>query len=211
MATYNEAETIGALLTQLDTYRVIVVDDHSPDGTGALAARFPHVTLISRPGKLGVASAYLEGFRAALALKPRFIVQMDAGGTHRPEDVRWLLNAARLTGVDLVIGARAFKGYGYRSLISRGAAWLMRRLGLSVTDATCGFRCWRAGLLGELDFDAVRSRGFAFQLELLYQAHQAGAGIVQVAIPYRLTNSSFRWGMVREALSVWARLAVRGA
>jgi glycosyltransferase involved in cell wall biosynthesis len=209
IATYNEAESIGALLAGLRDFHCIVVDDSSPDGTGAIVRTFAHATLLTRPAKLGIASAYVAGLRAALATEAEWIVQMDAGGTHRPEDAEQLVQVAELFNADLVIGSRFLaRGWrGYRTAISLGAAWLMRRLGVPVHDATSGFRCWRADFLRGLDLDAVRARGFAFQLELLYQAHRAGGSIVEMPIPYTLTTSTFNGGMVREALGVWMRLA----
>jgi glycosyltransferase involved in cell wall biosynthesis len=209
IATYNEAESIGALLAGLRDFHCIVVDDSSPDGTGAIVRTFAHATLLTRPAKLGIASAYVAGLRAALATEAEWIVQMDAGGTHRPEDAEQLVQVAELFNADLVIGSRFLaRGWrGYRTAISLGAAWLMRRLGVPVHDATSGFRCWHADFLRVLDLDAVRARGFAFQLELLYQAHRAGGSIVEMPIPYTLTTSTFNGGMVREALGVWMRLA----
>jgi|LAHQ01.1.fsa_nt_gb dolichol-phosphate mannosyltransferase len=209
IATYNEAETIGALLEGLRECRCIVVDDSSPDGTGAIVRTFAHATLLTRPAKLGIASAVLLGLRTALATETEWVVQMDAGGTHRPEDAKKMASVTRLLGADLVIGSRftsRFDWHGRRTAISLGAAWLMRRLGLHVRDATSGFRCWRADFLRGLDLDAVRARGFAFQLELLYQAHQADGWIVEMPIPYTLTNSTFNGGMLREALITYGRL-----
>lgn len=209
MATYNEAETIGALLDSLRAYQCIVVDDSSPDGTGDIVRTFAHATLLTRPCKLGIASAYLAGLRAALDTDAAHIVQMDAGGTHRPDDAQSLVSVARLGEADLVIGSRFVRSVewrGRRTAVSLGAAWLMRRLGVPVRDATSGFRCWRADFLRGLDLDAVRARGFAFQLELLYQAHRAGGRLLEMPIPYTLTNSTFGTGMLREALVIYGRL-----
>ena len=219
IATYNEAPTTGRLLHGLRDFRVFVVDDSSPDGTGEIASGFEHVTVISRPAKLGIASAYLAGLGAALETDAPYIVQMDAGGTHDPYYAGALAGLAALTNADLVIGSRFMRRrrlggdwldgwtfHGGRTLLSLGAAFLMRRLGLDVRDATSGFRCWRASFLRGLDFGAVRAEGFAFQLELLYQARRAGAEIVELPVPYRLTNSTFNAGMVREALSIYGGL-----
>jgi len=235
IATYNEAESIRQVLDGLRRYFVIVVDDNSPDGTGMIAGEYINATVLRRPAKMGVASAYLEGFRRALQPPaPRYVVQMDAGMTHDPADVPRLLESietahglpeAFMVGMgnwtwdqgvglpDLVIGSRFVEGpppppQGYRTLISLGAAWLMRRLGVRVYDATSGFRCWRASLLAEVLRDwEPNATGFGFQLEMLHRAwHLCGGRVVEEPIAYRLTNSSFRWRMVAEALRVYAGL-----
>jgi len=208
LATYNEADTITAVLEGLRDFSVIVVDDSSPDGTGEISRGYEHVEVLSRPSKLGIASAYLDGFRAALEKRASYIIQMDAGMTHKPTDVSRLLAQAEVTDSDLVIGSRFLsRGYkGYRTLISCGAAFLMRRLGVNVRDATSGFRCWRAGRLEKLDFSSVRARGFAFQLELLYQTWSGGGKITEAPIEYQLTNSSLNAKMLAEALGIYFRL-----
>jgi len=217
IATYNEAGTIERILDELRDYRVIVVDDSSPDGTGELVRKYDNATLISRPGKMGIASAYIRGFTEALKTDETNIIQMDAGGTHRPKDVGILDSAALLFSYDLVIGSRfvqrhrtpyrvdGWTFHGGRTLISLGAAFLMRRLGINVHDATSGFRCWNRTVLERMDFN-IQSKGFAFQIELLYQAHKLGASIAEIPIPYRLTNSSFNPTMLKEALSIYWRL-----
>jgi dolichol-phosphate mannosyltransferase len=208
IATYNEADTIVSILEALQEFSVLVVDDSSPDGTGDIARGYEHVQVLNRPGKQGIASAYLDGFRAALERQPTYIVQMDAGMTHKPEDVPRLLALAEATGSDLVIGSRFFDSelQSYRTLISYGAAFLMRRLGINVHDATSGFRCWRVGQLATLDFSQVQARGFAFQLELLYLTWRAGGKISEMPIEYLLTSSSFNSKMLLEALQVYVRL-----
>ena len=218
IATYNEVETIGDILHSLSNVPVIVVDDSSPDGTGELVRAYGNATLITRPGKLGIASAYITGIQAALEVGADSVVQMDAGGTHRPGDARILDSAAQLYGADLVIGSRFYRrkrtpqaidGWtfrGGRTLISLGAAFLMRRLGINVRDATSGFRCWSRRILERMDLNAVHAHGFAFQLEMLSLAYRAGAEIIEASIPYRLTNSTFNPGMLREALVTYLRL-----
>lgn len=216
IATYNEAATIQGILEALTDYHVIVVDDSSPDGTGDLARAYAHVTVIDRPVKLGIASAYLDGLRAALDMRADYVVQMDAGGTHEPNRVISLVNTLLYTPhAYLAIGCRFGSGYplSKRATISRVAAFLMRMLGVDVIDATSGFRAWRADLLREMDLGDIKARGFAFQLEMLWQAHRwvskrQLANIVEVGIPYRLTNSSFRPWMIWEGLRTWARLAL---
>lgn len=213
IATYNEAETIETILRDWYPYRVIVVDDSSPDGTGELARQHGNAIVISRSRKMGIRSAYCLGLERAIRSLPRpqFIFQMDAGGTHHPLDGRVMVRYAIDHNLDLVIGSR-FKGYfkirGWRTLVSLLAAWLMRLLGIEVYDATSGFRCWRFNTLVHLwqDWDTVRAKGFAFQLELLFRAHKCGFDIGEYIIPYVLTNSSFRWWMIWEGFVTICRL-----
>ena len=136
IATYNEADNIRQVLDGLQEYQVVVVDDNSPDETGRIAAEYENVRVINRTGKLGIASAYLCGFRYALwNYDPKFIVQMDAGLTHDPADVAYLVSIAELHDANLVIGSRFMivpHLEGYRTLISLAAGWMMRRLGVEV-------------------------------------------------------------------------------
>ncbi len=206
IATYNEAPSIGVLLDDMRSYQVIVVDDSSPDGTGELAGTFDHVQLISRPRRLGIASAYFEGFASALRRNPIYVVQMDAGMTHKPKDISRLIEKAETTGSDLVIGSRFgnVQFLGYRTLLSRGATVLMRLLGIRVNDATSGFRCWKATHLKLLDRTKIQADGFAFQLETLFYTHRMGGRIGEVPIEYLLTNSSLAAGILLEATrSYW--------
>jgi dolichol-phosphate mannosyltransferase len=210
MATYNEAANIGGILENLSDFDVFVVDDNSPDGTGEIAERYRHARLISRARKMGIASAYQEGWRQALRTTPEYhhIVQMDAGNTHAPVDVWQLLSTAGCHHAGLVIGSRFCNGIrwrGARTGISIGAAWLMRRIGVSVHDATSGFRCWRRDVL-EAIYNYPQAYGFAFQLEMLWHAAQLETKIVEYPIDYTLTNSSFNVQMVQEALAVYLRL-----
>jgi dolichol-phosphate mannosyltransferase len=202
IATYNECETIETIIRQL-SYPVIIVDDSSPDGTGEIA-RCLGATVISRPPKSGIASAYYDGFKSALQYKPDYIIQMDAGLTHNPKDVNRLLIKAR-NGYDLVIGSRNF-GLGKRALLSRTAALMMRLKGIDLPDVTSGFRCWQGDLLQTVVKEPFKSRYFAFQLEALYRAYQAKAEIGIMPIEYKLTNSSFKMKMVKEALRIWLTL-----
>jgi len=210
IATYREQDTIRALVKALKHkgLRVIVIDD-SDDGTPELARRGGADTVIHRAGKQGIASAYYAGFMEALNDPDiNWIVQLDAGGTHDPGDIAAMLTQSH-QGTGLVIGAR-FVGdvpyLGRRTAISYGAAWLMRRLGVPIHDATSGFRVWSRDVLEAVIVSPIRAEGFAFQLELLYRAHRAGATIVEVPIPYRLTSSTFNRGMVWEALKIYGGL-----
>lgn len=208
IATYNEAATIDELLTALGDDEVVVVDDSSPDGTGDLARKHPHVTVITRPPKSGIASAYIEGFQYVLDRQAEWIVQMDAGFTHSPFDAKRMLKLAQETRADLTIGERQFTFKGKRTLLSWSARVLMGFIGVHRKDVTSGFRVWRGQFLRTLPLSAVRSKGFAFQLELLWMAEKSRANINTVPIEYRLTNSSLKWWMVSEAIGVWYRMYV---
>jgi dolichol-phosphate mannosyltransferase len=211
IATYNEADSIGQILDGLRDHAVVVVDDASPDGTAGVAAGFRNVILVRRPGRMGLASAYVCGLRKALSLEPRRVVQMDAGLTHDPEDMVYLLAESWSSGAEMVTGSR-FLGphpfYGARTVLSLGAAWAARRLGVRVADATCGFRCWEPRLLEAVLEQELMSAGHIFQLEMLYHAWRlSGGDVAEVSIPYRLTNSSLKPSEILEGLSVWRRLA----
>ncbi|HMQ30170.1 MAG TPA: polyprenol monophosphomannose synthase [Chloroflexaceae bacterium] len=218
--TYNEAENIGQLIPRIlehPRFRVLVVDDGSPDGTGDLVARLaagdPRVGLHRRPAKLGLGTAYLAGFRRALEDGAEFIFEMDADFSHDPRYLPALLGAAE-AGADLALGSRYVPGGGTtdwglgRRLISRGGnlyAGLI--LGLPVADATGGFRCYRRRVLETLDLGGVRSNGYAFQIELAYRTLRAGFTIAEVPIIFpdrRVGRSKMSRRIVVEALvNVW--------
>jgi dolichol-phosphate mannosyltransferase len=212
IATYNESETIGQIVESLarDFKGVVVVDDSSPDGTALIAER-AGATVISRPPKSGIASAYMDGFRYALTRDPRLVLQMDAGLTHDPQDAPLISWCNQVYDYDLVIGSRFCEGYpflGFRTVISRSAALLMRAAGVRVSDVTSGFRAWEPGLLEAVIEPGVESEGFAFQLELLHRASEMGARITEFPIEYKLTNSSFDVGMIAEALNIWRKCVI---
>jgi hypothetical protein len=143
----------------------------------------------------------------ALDDKPRYVIQMDAGGTHKPEDVPRLIYRAK-DGFGLVIGSRFMKKVpiNKRSIISKIAALMFGLLNIPVCDATSGFRCWDARLLKKVIERPFRARHFAFQLETLYRTDRLGAKIAEIPIEYKLTNSSFRLSMLYEALKIYIRL-----
>lgn len=214
IATYNEAGTIAELLHNLRHYRVFVVDDSSPDGTAEIASKFEHVSVITRPFKLGVASAYCAGFFAVLDGAEQWdaIVQMDAGGTHDPLDIPMMLPLC-FAGHALVIGSRFKSGVvfkGRRAVLSQAAALAMRALGCKVCDATSGFRIWKPEAL-QIAAGQVISSGFAFQLETLHATVKAGYSVAEYPIPYTLGDggSTISGKMIREAIRAWARLAGR--
>jgi dolichol-phosphate mannosyltransferase len=218
--TYNEADNIGQLIPQVLAYprcRILVVDDSSPDGTGALVERLareePRIGLLARPGKLGLGTAYIAGFRQALAQGARLIVEMDADFSHDPRYLPALIDAAS-SGYDLVLGSRYVRGGGTtdwglsRKLISRGGnLYAGIILGLPIADSTGGYRCYRRSLLEAINLDAVRSNGYAFQIEMAYRARAAGARIGEVPIIFpdrRVGKSKMSRRIVLEALvNVW--------
>jgi len=208
LATYNEADNIARVVGPLYRYQVVVVDGGSTDGTPDRVRPYTHVTLLQKPPGC-IASAYRLGFRHALRKRPEWVVQMDAGLTHRTMDVPDLVDCARDTRARLVVGSRFARPHpflGLRTTISKTAAWLARRLGVRVTDATSGFRCWSPALLDRV-LPHVTAQGHAFQLQALAWAWRLSGGQVEeVPIPYRLTGSHFRPAMLLEALRVYADL-----
>lgn len=218
--TYDERENIGPLverILQLPRFRVLVVDDSSPDGTAeivaALASDEPRVDLLSRSGKLGLGTAYVAGFRRALADGAQYIFEMDADFSHDPAYLPALLAAAE-SRYDLVLGSRYVRGGGTtdwglaRQLISRGGNFYARLiLGLPVMDATGGFRCYRRRVLEAIDLDAIQSNGYSFQIEMVYRSVRAGFSVGEVPITFpdrRVGRSKMSRRIVLEALlTVW--------
>jgi dolichol-phosphate mannosyltransferase len=218
--TYNERENIGALIPrvlELPRFRVLVVDDNSPDGTagvvGELARAEPRVGLLARSGKQGLGTAYIAGFRRALAEGAEFVCEMDADFSHDPSYLPSLLEAAE-TRYDLVLGSRYVRGGGtvnwglMRQLISRGGNSYARAiLGLPVMDATGGFRCYRRRVLEAIDLDSIHSNGYSFQIELVYRTLRGGFRIGEVPIVFpdrRVGHSKMSRRIVLEALlTVW--------
>jgi dolichol-phosphate mannosyltransferase len=177
-------------------FAILVVDDGSPDGTGALAdalaARYPgEVRVLHRPGKGGLGPAYVAGFDYALATGATFVIEMDADLSHDPADLARLLAPAR-RGADVVLGSRYVKGGGtvdwgpVRRVVSRlGCAYARRVLGVGVRDLTSGFKCFRADALRGVRYETVGARGYAFQIEVTYRALRQGRTVVEVPIVFR--------------------------
>jgi dolichol-phosphate mannosyltransferase len=197
--TYNETDTIGPLLAELRAVlgpaaRVLVVDDSSPDGTGArvreVMARDPAVELLTRPGKLGLASAYQTALRRVLDEgRDDCVVTMDADFSHDPRYVPALVAAAERH--DLVIGSRYVAGGGvenwgvHRRVLSRYGNWYARRItGTPVRDLTTGLMCLRADFLRTVPFEALRSKGYAFLIALKTLCHRHGARIAELPIRF---------------------------
>src|SRR5215210_2116835 len=223
LPTYDEAENLEPVVAAAraalaaaapEGFRILVVDDSSPDGTGAiadrLAAAHPEVEVLHRPGRAGLAPAYLAGFACALERGAGFVFEMDADLSHDPADLPRLLAPVR-AGAGLALGSRYAPGGGIadwgamRRGVSRGGSWYARRvLGVRVRDLTGGFKCWRADVLRAIDLPTVRSHGYAFQVELTYRALCAGFDVLEVPIVFRdrrRGQSKMSWRIALEA--VW--------
>jgi dolichol-phosphate mannosyltransferase len=177
-----------------DSAQVLIVDDNSPDGTGEIAARLAEedeaVHFMHRPYKEGLGPAYISGFREALRAGAGLVVEMDADFSHEPAYLPRLLEAAERA--DVVLGSRYVPGGSVadwgalRQAISRGGSAYSRLvLGVEVRDLTGGFKCFRREVLEAIDLDSVRSKGYAFQVEMTYRAIQLGFRIVEVPIAFR--------------------------
>jgi dolichol-phosphate mannosyltransferase len=199
LPTYNEAANlepvVRAVLAALPEARVLVVDDGSPDGTGAIADRLaeqlPAVEVLHQPGKSGLGRAYVTGFARALAAGASHVFEMDADLSHDPADLPRLLAAAS-GEADVALGSRYVPGGGVedwdllRRAISRGGCEYARRLlGVPVRDLTGGFKCFRAEALEAIDYATVRSQGYAFQVELTFRALRRDLRVAEVPITFR--------------------------
>jgi dolichol-phosphate mannosyltransferase len=225
--TYNEAENVRGiaerLLEALPAADVLFVDDNSPDGTGAIidemVAENPRVHAMHRAGKLGLGTAYVEGFAWGLARDYKYLFEMDADGSHDPKYLPQMLALAE-DGADVVVGSRNVPGGGTvnwgvgRQLLSKGGSFYARTiLGIDVRDVTAGFVCWRREVLENLDLPTVDSNGYSFQIEMKYRALKRGYRIVETPIVFvdrRVGQSKMSRAIVAEALlKVWA-LRFRG-
>lgn len=219
--TYNERENVAeiaaAAQAALEGVEILFVDDGSPDGTGdlldAMVQANPAVHVIHRPGKLGLGTAYIEGFRWALERHFDFVIEMDADFSHNPSYLPELLRRAE-AGADVVVGSRYVKGGGTvnwglgRRLISRsGGLYARTVLGLKIRDMTAGFVCYRADALRQLDLDGIRSNGYGFQVEMKYRAVRAGLRVEEVPIVFhdrRVGQSKMTRAIFAEAMvMVW--------
>ena len=196
LPTYDEAATLAEVVAGAraalagEALHVLVVDDASPDGTGALAERLG-AAVLHRPAKLGLGSAYVAGFARALAAEAELVCQMDADGSHDPADLPRLIALAR-GGADLALGSRYVPGGGVagwhpaRRAISRaGCLYARTVLRVPVRDLTGGLKTWRAGALRAIEPAGVRSQGYAFQVEMTHRALRRGLRVVETPIVFR--------------------------
>ncbi|MBV9169584.1 MAG: polyprenol monophosphomannose synthase [Chloroflexi bacterium] len=220
LPTYNERENIeaivSAVLSQGDDFDVLVVDDNSPDGTGQIAdqlaaTRPDRVHVMHRAGKLGLGTAYIEGFSWALADDYDYVFEMDCDFSHDPADLP-RLRAAVQNGADVAVGSRWVPGGGtrnwsfLRTFISRGGSIYARViLGVPINDLTSGFKCFSRRVLERLDLRSVRSNGYAFQVEMNYRCFQRGFLTTEVPITFvdrRVGKSKMGGNIVTEAMLV---------
>lgn len=222
--TYNESESLPGVIARVRTCvpdaDILVADDNSPDGTGriadAIAMLDPHVQVLHRPGKEGLGKAYLAGFGWGLERGYDVLVEMDADGSHRPEELPRLL--AEIEHADVVLGSRWVPGGSVvnwpasRRILSRGGSLYTRlALGIPTRDATGGYRAYRASALRALDLATVDSNGYCFQIDLLWRALQRGMVVREVPITFverEAGTSKMSGRIVREALVNVARWGV---
>ena len=220
--TYNERDNVRGiadqLLAALPGTDLLFVDDNSPDGTGELldeiAKEQPRVQVMHRAGKLGLGTAYVEGFTWGLERGYEYLFEMDADGSHDPAYLAPMLALAE-DGADVVIGSRYVPGGGTanwglgRRLLSKGGSLYARSvLGVDVRDLTAGFICWRRSALEAIDLKTVTSNGYSFQIEMKYRALQKGLRLVETPIVFvdrRVGQSKMsRAIFVEGLLKVWA-------
>lgn len=218
--SYNERENLTDLIPIVladNRFDVLVVDDDSPDGSAdvveSMKAEFPdRLHLIRRSGKLGLGTAYIEGFHWALARDYDLICEMDADFSHDPHVLPCLADAA--AGADLVLGSRYVPGGKTtnwslpRRLLSRsGSIYARTILGVGYQDLTGGFKCFRRHVLESIDLDSINSTGYAFQIEMTYRAHRAGFHVIEIPITFherRAGCSKMNSSIVAEAfIRVW--------
>ena len=224
---YNERENARAIIEAVlalegNFFDVLVIDDNSPDGTAAIVRemmqKFPdRVFMIERAGKLGLGTAYIEGFRYALRKDYEFIIEMDADFSHNPADLPRLRKAC-IEGADVAVGSRYVSGVNVvnwpmgRVLMSYFASKYVRIItGMDVHDTTAGFVCYRRRVLEAMELDKVRFKGYAFQIEMIFTARQLGFKVVEVPIVFVnrvLGTSKMNSGIFGEAMFGVIRLKI---
>lgn len=222
--TYNEAHNITRLINKLmeleNEVDVLVIDDGSPDGTAdevkkAQKVHQERVTLIERPGKLGLGTAYVRGFEYAIEKRYTYVCEMDADFSHDPDDAEKLINEVKSGNCDVAVGSRYANGISImnwplsRLILSYGANIYARSItGLPIADTTAGFKCIHRKVLETISINRIKSNGYAFQIELHFRAWKAGFRLKEVPIVFREREegvSKMSRAIVREAIwRVWA-------
>ncbi len=219
--TYNEKENIENIIRAVlgleeHAFHILVIDDGSPDGTadivkGLMQSEFPHeVHLVQRTGKLGLGTAYIAGFKWALEHGYDYVFEMDADFSHAPKDLPRLYNACAHEGYDVSVGSRYVSGVNVvnwpmgRVLMSYYASKYVRMVtGVPLHDTTAGFVCYRRQVLEHINLDAIRFKGYAFQIEMKFTAYKLGFKIKEVPVVFvnrELGTSKMSGGIFSEAL-----------
>ena len=219
--TYNEKENIEKIIRAVlglgpHAFNILVIDDGSPDGTAAIVKRLMEdefknrLFIIERRGKLGLGTAYIAGFTWAIEQKYDYIFEMDADFSHDPKDLPRLYEACATDGADVAIGSRYVSGVNVvnwpmgRVLMSYYASKYVRTvLGVKLHDTTAGFKCYRRQVLEAIDLDAIRFKGYAFQIEMKFTAYKLGFKIKEVPVIFvnrREGTSKMSGGIFGEAL-----------
>lgn len=225
--TYKERENIEAIIKTIFLlpvhFDVLIIDDNSPDGTASIVKdlqnTFPNLHLIERPGKLGLGTAYISGFKWALEKGYKLIYEMDADFSHDPQDLIKLYRACTENGADLAIGSRYISGVNVvnwplsRVLMSYIASIYVRFItGMKVMDTTAGFKCYKKEVLEKIRLDKIKSVGYGFQIEMKFKTWKLGFRIVEVPIIFtdrKLGASKMTGGIFNEALWGVLRMTIR--
>ena len=228
--TYNEKENmekiVRAVFSLEKCFHILVIDDGSPDGTADIVKRLmrdefaDRLFLVERTGKLGLGTAYIAGFKWALERDYEYIFEMDADFSHNPNDLPRLYAACHDEGADVSVGSRYITGVNVvnwpmgRVLMSYFASKYVRFVtGISVNDTTAGFVCYRRSVLQTLEFDKIRFKGYAFQIEMKYTAYRIGFKIKEVSVVFvnrKEGTSKMSGGIFSEALFGVMRLRLDG-
>ena len=223
--TYKEKENIEAIIKAISfldiPFDILIIDDNSPDGTAGIVKNLqpslPNLHLIERPGKLGLGTAYIAGFKWALEKDYNYIYQMDADFSHDPRDLVRLYKACKFDGADLAIGSRYISGVNVvnwpltRVIMSYVASIYVRLVtGMRIMDTTAGFKCYRREVLENIHPDHIKSVGYGFQIEMKFTAWKLGYKIIEVPIVFtdrKLGASKMSGGIFNEAL--WGVLRMK--
>lgn len=225
--TYKERENIEAIVKSISSlptvFDILIIDDNSPDGTADIVKNlqksFLNLNLVERPGKMGLGTAYIDGFKWALEKGYNYIYEMDADFSHDPRDLLKLYKACSEDGVDLAIGSRYISGVNVvnwplsRVLMSYVASIYVRMItGMRIMDTTAGFKCYRKEVLQNIRLDKIKSIGYGFQIEMKFKTWKLGYKIVEVPIIFtdrKLGASKMSGGIFNEALWGVLRMKIR--